>query len=77
MVMHCHWCGGWSGVQMVRRNGQPVASPEPGVPLHLCWQCWGLYRESGRRADQRGRPRPGPISGQPITPEMMRQLGRR
>ena len=72
--MRCHWCGDWAGIKMVRRDGKPVLSPVRGEPLHLCFRCWGMYRESGQRADQRGRPTPGPISGTPITPEMLRGL---
>jgi hypothetical protein len=74
--MNCHWCGSYRGVKEVRRNGEPMPSPFPGVPLRLCFGCWGLFKETGQRKDQTGQPQPGPITGIPMTPTVLRALGR-
>lgn len=75
--MPCSWCGSHAGVRQVKRNGQAVRSPLPGVPLHLCYRCWGVYTEEGRRRDQTGRP--GDARGRtiPMTVPILRQIGRR
>lgn len=74
--MLCQWCGSGRKVKEVRRNGVPMVGPVEGVPLHLCYFCWGLLRESGTRRDQTGQPTPGPISGIPLTGSVLRQMGR-
>ncbi len=75
--MLCAWCGDSRGVKPVRRDGMAVRSPVPGVPLHLCYRCWGVYRESGQRRGVGTRPPDaGPITGRDITPALLRAMKR-
>lgn len=75
--MTCSWCGSWNGVKPVKVNGQLQPSPVPNIPLHLCFRCWGVYRDTGTRRDQHPRPPDaGPITGVPLTPALLREMGR-
>lgn len=75
--MPCSWCGSHLGVKPIKVNGKLQPSSIPGVPLHLCYRCWGVYRDTGQRLDQRQHPpADGPITGIPLTPERLRQMVR-
>jgi hypothetical protein len=75
MILGCSWCGSWAGVKPVKVNGALQPSPIEGVPLHLCYRCWGVYRDTGQRYGMVPRPPdPGPITGVPLTPALLRGL---
>jgi hypothetical protein len=59
-MIPCGWCGSYRGVKAVKVEGR--------LTQHLCYRCFGVYRESGERppAYRMRSPAPGPITGRPL-----------